>query len=243
MVPVNRNLIAAAAAVVVLAGLATASYVSRRNVPPPPSALSAPTARSADSAGQQNGDDLLIAARTRGDTKAPLVMYEVSDFQCPYCRQFWAETLPRLEAEYIRTGKLRLTFINFPISQLHPNAQAAHELAMCGAEQGKFWRLHDLLYDHQAQWAGLRDPKPYFLTLADSARLSRSDLERCYAAGRVRQLIAAETQTSWQAGVQSTPSFIVQGVLLAGTAPIENFRPILDSMYAARGTVRDGEGR
>jgi protein-disulfide isomerase len=186
--------------------------------------------------GAQGGlDDLLIGARTRGDTAAPVAMYEVSDFQCPFCRQFWAETLPHLEAEYIRTGKVRLTFINLPIAQLHPNAEAAHELAMCGAQQGKFWPLHDLLYAHQREWAELGDPQPYFRGLADSVGMSLDSFTRCRASGQIRQLIAAETRASFQAGVKSTPSFIVQGVVLAGAAPIDAFRPILDSIYAARG--------
>lgn len=227
----NRTAVAGAVAAVALIGLGVAGFLaSQRNA--------ATASRVAGAAGSSNSpgepDDLLIAARTRGDSAAPLVMYEVSDFQCPFCRQFWAETLPHLEREYIETGKLRLTFINLPIAQLHPNAEAAHELAMCGAQQGKFWRLHDLLYSHQRDWAGLSDPQPYFRGLADSVGMSRDSLTSCVTAGRIRQLIAAEAQASYQAGVKSTPSFIVQGVLLAGTAPIEAFRPILDSMYAAR---------
>lgn len=225
---VNRATVAGAAAAVVLVALAVAGLIaSRRNPRTPP-----PTARVP---GSQGGpDDLLMAARTQGDTGAPIVMYEVSDFQCPFCRQFWAETLPHLESEYVRTGKVRLTFINFPIPQLHPNAQAAHELAMCGAQQGKFWPLHDLLYSHQGDWAGLTDPQPYFRGLADSVGMSQDSLRSCMANGRMRQLVAAEAEASFRAGVKSTPSFIVQGALLAGTAPIEAFRPILDSIYAAR---------
>ncbi len=227
----NRAAIAGAVAAVVLAGLAATGLIASRRSHETGSG----PAGAGGAAGTQGGpDDLLLGARTRGDASAPLVMYEVSDFQCPFCRQFWAETLPRLETEYIRTGKVRLTFINFPITQLHPNAEAAHELAMCGAQQGKFWPLHDLLYSHQHEWAGLNDPQPYFRGLADSVGMNQDSLRICVANGRIRQLIAAEAQASYQAGVKSTPSFIVQGVLLAGTAPIEAFRPILDSMYAAR---------
>lgn len=228
---VNRAVVAGIVAFVALAGLAAAGlFAARRNAPAASGVSGAPGVADA----QGGADDLLIGARTRGEASAPVIMYEVSDFQCPYCRQFWAETLPRLEAEYIQTGKIRLTFINYPIAQLHPNAQAAHELAMCGALQGKFWPLHDLLYSHQRDWAGLKDPQPYFRGLADSVGLSQDSLRSCVASGRIRQLIAAEEQAAYQGGVKSTPSFVVQGVLLAGSAPIEAFRPILDSMYAAR---------
>jgi protein-disulfide isomerase len=234
----NRSAVAGAVALVVLAGLAAAGFIaSRRN------GAASRVAGAANVPGAQGRpDDLLIGARTRGDTGAPLMMYEVSDFQCPFCRQFWAETLPHLEAEYIQTGKLKLTFINLPIAQLHPNAEAAHELAMCGAQWGKFWPLHDLLYAHQGDWAGLGDPQPYFRGLADSVGISQDSLTRCRAGGRMRQLVAADTRALYQAGVTSTPSFIVQGVLLSGAAPIESFRPILDSIYAARGGGRGGKG-
>jgi protein-disulfide isomerase len=114
---------------------------------------------------------------------------------------------------------------------------------MCGAQQGRFWALHDLLYAHQGDWAGLTDPQPYFRGLADSVGMSQDSFARCRASGRIRQLIAAETQATFQAGVKSTPSFIVQGVLLAGAAPIEAFRPILDSIYAAAGKGGKAERR
>ena len=116
--------------------------------------------------------DPTLDARSKGDPDAPITVYEVSDFQCPYCRQFWEETLPKIDREYIRTGKLRLTFINFPLAQLHPNAPAAHEFAMCAAQQNRFWPVHDLLYSHQATWAKLDDPANYFMALADSAALA-----------------------------------------------------------------------
>ena len=70
------------------------------------------------SAGQQ---DALLAARTKGSVDAPMTMFEVGDFQCPACRIFFTETLPKLQEEYISTGKLKLVFINFPIPQSHPN--------------------------------------------------------------------------------------------------------------------------
>ena len=241
----NRTVVVGAVAAVALVGLAAASLLGgRRDRGAAPSAQAdAPRQGAAALAPAGNplagqADELMLAARTKGADQAPIVIYEVSDFQCPYCRQFWAETLPALEREYINTGKARLTFINFPIPQLHANAQAAHDVAMCAAQQDKFWRMHDLLYQHQEAWARLPDPGPYFLGLADSARADREAVKTCLGAGRIRQLVQGETQASWNAGVRSTPSFIVQGLLLAGSAPIGDFRPILDSIYAARTTRR-----
>jgi protein-disulfide isomerase len=237
-----RAVIAGGVAASVLIGLGVASLLRARHRPSATTPADAPVAPASAAAAPDAAQDLLLAARTKGDPDAPIVMYEVSDFQCPFCRQFWAETLPALEQEYIRTGKVRLTFINFPITELHPNASAAHEAAMCAAQQNRFWPMHDLLYAHQDHWAKLKDPKPYFRQLADSARVDGGTYEACIAAGRIRQLVGAEAEASWKAGVRSTPSFIVQGALLAGTAPIAEWRPILDSIYRAR-TGKGGQGR
>jgi protein-disulfide isomerase len=178
--------------------------------------------------------ELLLAQRTKGSPEAPITIYEISDFQCPYCRQFWEETLPILEREYIATGKVRLVFVNFPIFQSHPNAAAAHEFAMCAAHQDRFWPVHDLLYKHQSSWAKMEDPAPFFSLLADSAKLSKERLSECLATGRTRTLVRAEYEAAWRGGLTSTPSFVIQGAVLVGAVPIDQWRPILDSIYAER---------
>jgi protein-disulfide isomerase len=178
--------------------------------------------------------DPLLEARTKGEADAPITVFEVSDFQCPYCRSFWEQTLPALEREYISTGKIRFIFLNLPLVQLHPNAAAAHEFAMCAALQDRFWPVHDLLYQYQGEWARLDDPAPYFRSLADSSQLDRDDLEQCFTTGAVRPIIQQEAEMSFRAGLQSTPSFVIQDALLAGFAPIDTWRPILDSLFAEK---------
>lgn len=182
--------------------------------------------------GEQAADYLL--ERTKGDSAAPITVYEASDFQCPFCRRFWEETLPHLEREYIAAGKLRLIFVNFPIPSLHPNATAAHEFAMCAARQNRFWAAHDVLFRYQEHWARLQDPSAFFRSLGDSVGADRARLERCFATGEMRQLILSEAAAAYRAGIQSTPSFVIEGALLPGHAPIEAWRPILDSIYVAK---------
>src|SRR3989449_7615083 len=81
-----------------------------------------------------------LAARSKGRPGAPVTVYEMSDFQCPYCRAFALATLPLLEREYVTTGKVRFVYINLPLPSLHANATAAAEAALCAARQHKFWR-------------------------------------------------------------------------------------------------------
>ena len=96
-----------------------------------------------------------LASRAKGSAEAPMTVYEMSDFQCPYCRQFALETFPLLDSLYVETGKVRWVFINFPLTSLHPNAVPAAGMALCAAKQGAFWPIHDLLYQHQPDWAKL----------------------------------------------------------------------------------------
>lgn len=194
-------------------------------------AVPEPVAAGAADTIQDGAAMLMLPARTKGDSTAPIQVYEVSDFQCPYCRMFWEETLPHLDREYIKAGKVRFTFLNFPVPQSHPNAPAAHEFAMCAARQDRFWPVHDMLYQHQTTWASLNDPGAFFRTLADSVGIDRGALEDCFQRGTVRVLVQTEAEMTWRAGVTSTPSFIVEGGLLKGHAPIEIWRPILDSLY------------
>src|SRR5712691_4372121 len=72
-----------------------------------------------------------LAARAKGRADAPVTVYEMSDFQCPYCREFALGTMPVLEREYIQAGKIRFVYINLPLSSVHKNAASAAEVALC----------------------------------------------------------------------------------------------------------------
>ena len=97
----------------------------------------------------------LRGAAIKGSPDAPVVIVEYSDFQCPFCRRWFTDVLPELEG---RIGdELALAFAHFPLSQIHPNAEAAHAAAECAGEQGKFWEMHDLLFERQWEWERLRN--------------------------------------------------------------------------------------
>jgi len=177
--------------------------------------------------------DDLRAARTRGAATAPVTIYEMSDFQCPWCARFFRETMPALDSEYIRTGKVRLIFVNLPLP-MHPNAGPAAELAMCAARQGKFWPMHDALYRNQERWADLREPGTYFLGLADSIGADRDAIAQCVRTGAMRELVQRDAEGAARSGARSTPSFYIEGGILPGAQPITVFREILDSIITAK---------
>jgi protein-disulfide isomerase len=185
----------------------------------------------------QARQDRGFAARTKGSQTAPITVYEIADFQCPACRTFWEETMPALEREYVAPGKVRVIFLNLPLQEIHSNAAAAHQFAMCAADQAKFWPVHDRLFDQQEAWARLSDPSPLFLAMADHAGLDRERLDACLVDERIKRLVLEEREGVIRAGVKSTPSFIIQAgperALFPGAAPIEAWRPILDSLFEA----------
>lgn len=178
-------------------------------------------------------DSGFVGERTRGNAAAPVTVYEMSDFQCPWCGRFAREVLPEVEREYVATGKVKLVFINFPLP-MHPNAVPAAELAMCAAKQHKFWPVHDLLFRTQERWGELPEPGSWFLALADSAHLNRQELLGCLRAHETRDLIESDAQASVRTGAHSTPSFYIEGGMMAGLQPIETWRAVLDSVIRAK---------
>jgi len=181
--------------------------------------------------------DDLLAARTHGSPTAPVTVYEISDFQCPYCARFWLETMPSLEREYVVPGKVKFVFVNFPLP-MHPNAVPAAELAMCAARQGKFWPMHDILFRRQQQWAGLNEPGTVFLAYGDSVGANREALTSCVRDGTMRNVVRADAEGGARSGARSTPSFYIEGGLIAGAQPVETFRAVLDSIIRAKGGTR-----
>jgi protein-disulfide isomerase len=175
-----------------------------------------------------------LAARSKGSPTAPITVYEMSDFQCPYCRRHAVDVFPDLEAAYISTGKVRWVFINYPLTSIHPNAAAAAELAMCGARENGFWALHDLLFKYQDVWAPLKEPGPFLVSLADSAKLAKQPLVQCLTAATTRPEIQADAEGAQRSGAQSTPSFYIEGGLLVGAQPASLWHRVLDSIYALK---------
>lgn len=179
--------------------------------------------------------DGYLEARSKGSPAAPLTVFEISDFQCPYCRRHALEALPGIARDYIETGKVRWIFLNFPLTQLHPNASPAAEFALCAAKLNRFWPVHDLLFAHQAKWSPLKDPAPFFMTLADSVGIARSEILPCLQSSETRAMVRAEAEGAARSGVSSTPTFYIQGVgMLRGSAPAEVWARLLDSLVTLR---------
>ncbi|MEP6620612.1 MAG: thioredoxin domain-containing protein [bacterium] len=205
-----------------------------------------PAAKPAASSGMAGGltDSVSTQAdrgRIRGAEDAPVWLVEISDFQCPFCKQWHDQAFAALDKEYVQTGKVRLAYMNFPIPSLHPNARAASEAAMCASVQGKFWELHESLFISQPHWAAMQNPMPAFDTLATTAGVDAAKWRSCMSAHAALALIDADHDRAKSSGVQSTPTFFVlRGSVLErkieGAYPADSFRVAIDAALAkARG--------
>lgn len=196
-----------------------------------PAAASAP----ADSA-----KDARIARADRGRIRGRndgVWIVVISDYQCPFCKRWHEETEPLIERDYVRTGKAQIAYINYPIASIHPNAQPAHEVAMCAAEQEKFFPVSDALFRTQAEWKSRRDVTAYFDSLTRTIPLDRPRYERCLKSGEMRPLIAADVERSTRIGIGSTPSFLIGGRPVIGAQPYEAFKRAIDAAIAAASTA------
>jgi protein-disulfide isomerase len=172
-------------------------------------------------------------ARIQGSASAPLWVIEVSDFQCPFCKQWHDNTYAALRDQYVKTGKVRLAYVNFPLSS-HAHAWPAAESAMCAGAQGKFWPMHDGLFATQTRWQGLTSPTAMvvFDSLAQANGLDMRIWRNCVSSGKMKPLIEADHDRASRAGASVTPSFMIGNKILQGAQPLSVLQVIIDSALA-----------
>jgi len=173
------------------------------------------------------------AGRIMGNPAANVWLIIISDFQCPFCKRWHDEAWEPIRRDYVETGKIRVAYVNLPLS-MHRNAWPAAHAAMCASVQGKFWPMQDGLFRTQEAWEGAADPYPAFEALAKDAGADVEALRACIKAGTMRPLIEGDAERAGNAGAQSTPTFFVGGRPLIGAQPLAAFREAIDAALAAK---------
>ena len=174
--------------------------------------------------------------RIEGDANAKTWLIVASDFQCPFCKQWHDESYKIVYDEYVRPGKIKVAYVNYPLQQ-HQNAQPTAEAAMCASAQGKFWPYHEALFATQHQWEELVPPTAFLDSLAGTVGLDKAAWQQCVASGRMKPLIQADHDRVAAAGVSSTPSFLIGDKILAGAQPIAVLRAAIDSELVKSGAA------
>ncbi|MES3033180.1 MAG: thioredoxin domain-containing protein [Gemmatimonadota bacterium] len=171
--------------------------------------------------------------RIAGDSAAKVIVLEVSDFQCPYCKAFHDQTYPAVKAQYVDNGKARIAYVNLPLRS-HQNAWPAAEAAMCASVQGRFWPMHDSLFLAQERWAGITKPDTMFARFARTLRIDASAYDACMSSHATRPLIASDAERSSNAGISGTPAFIIGDSLISGAYPFPDFKRVIDANLASQ---------
>ena len=168
-----------------------------------------------------------------GDRNAPLTLIEFSDYHCPFCRRFFTQTFPRIKSDYIDTGKVRYVFRDYPLDAIHPNARKAAETAHCAEEQGKYWEMHDAIFESNDSGA------PDLKSLGRKVGLDIASLGKCVNSGKYAREIENDYQDGTLAGVTGTPGFFVgltrkgstiRGTLISGAQPFSHFTAQFDAL-------------
>ena len=168
-----------------------------------------------------------------GSPTAPVEVIEYADFECPSCGQFAALTEPDIRTRLINTGKLRMRFLDFPLS-MHKNTWDASLAASCANDQGKFWEMHDQIFATQDKWNGeaTSNPRKPLGALAKGLGLDMAKYDSCMDAETHRAQIQANLQEGERRGISSTPSFIIGGQLIPGALPFDQFNKLVEAELA-----------
>ncbi|MBI2565276.1 DsbA family protein [Candidatus Woesearchaeota archaeon] len=159
----------------------------------------------------------------KGSPDAKVSIYEFSDFQCPFCKQFYSEILGQLEQEYISTGKVRFVYKDFPLTNIHPLSVESAIAARCAGEQGLFWAYHNKLFENQL---GISEAN--LKVWAKELGLNIEQFNSCYDARKYQEYVQRDLKEAKAMGLTGTPSLLINGELVKGVQPFSSIKFIIE---------------
>jgi protein-disulfide isomerase len=181
------------------------------------------------SAQTQKTAERAAMGRLKGNPEASVTVYEIADFQCPFCARFSREVFPRIDSAYVKTGKAKWIYVNFPLPT-HANAWTAAEAAMCaGGVSDKFWPMHDRLFLNQSEWSGATNPAALFAKYAKDIGVA-DGFDACVADDRMASILVRDILNASGAGLTGTPAFVINSEpIFAGLRSFDEWKDMLDA--------------
>lgn len=190
-----------------------------------------------------------VNRNTTGDPNAPVTLTEFSDFQCPYCKQFWTDTEAQVIDAYVKTGKVQFTYrsagnwVSQNIGQGGVESQNAAMAAYCAADQNKFWEMHDALFTNALGEDAGSFTDRRLQSIAQSLGLDMNAFNSCYSSKKYSDQVNKDYQDAVAAGIQGTPFFVISYTVngqtktstVDGAQPFNIFQQDLDQALAAAG--------
>jgi protein-disulfide isomerase len=161
-----------------------------------------------------------------GPDNAPVTIIEFSDYQCPYCQVWYQQVYQQLLAAY--PDKIRFVYRDLALSS-HPEALPSAEAANCAGEQGAYWKFHDALFGQQY---GLN--RNAYEQYAADLGLDGQTFAACLDSHRYRSEVQADASEAIRVGINSTPSFVINGRILVGALPFSDFKAVIDEELALK---------
>ena len=159
-----------------------------------------------------------------GPDNAPITIVEFSDFQCPFCRRFHDETYQALLDAY--PEQIRFVYRNLPLTSIHPEAMPAAVASLCANDQNAYWDYHDRLFSSETLG------EETYIQYAADLGLDIEAFTACLSSGKHDDFIQADMDFALNLGVQSTPTFFVNGLAIVGAQPLSSFQQIIDKELA-----------
>jgi protein-disulfide isomerase len=166
----------------------------------------------------------------RGAVAAKVTLVEFGDFQCPACGAY--EPLIR-QVEADNANVLRVVFKHFPLTQIHPNALLAAKASEAAGLQGKFWEMHDILYDKQTEWSGTLSARDAFIAYAGTLGLDVAKFTQDLNNQSIEDKVVAEYKEGIRLGVQGTPTFFLNGKMIQNPSSPEEFNKLIQDAAEA----------
>jgi len=165
----------------------------------------------------------------KGDANAPVTIVEFSDFECPFCGQFYTNALPEIISEYIDTGKAKLYYRHLPLD-FHPQARPAALASECANEQDQFWAYHDLLFENNSTIATANADK--YVEWATGLGMNADQFRACITTEKYAENVDGDTAAAAAAQASGTPTFYINGQQLVGAQPFSAFKAVIDAELA-----------
>ncbi len=159
-----------------------------------------------------------------GPDDAPIVIVEFSDFQCPFCRRFHDQTYHDLLNAY--PGQIRFVYRNLPLTSIHPDAMPSAIASLCANDQNAYWDYHEKLFSSEVL------NRETFIQYANDLSLDVETFSACLDSGKHDDFIAKDMDFALNLGVQSTPTFFINGLAVVGAQPLSTFTQIIDKELA-----------
>lgn len=166
----------------------------------------------------------------KGDKDAKVTIVEFSDFECPFCKQYFDQTDSQIQEKYVKTGKVKFAYRHYPLTSIHPNAQISAEASECANEQSKFWEFHDLLFQNQDAWSQQSETEVInsFTDYAGQIGINTDQFRSCVEEHKFKKKVDDDATAGAGVQVDGTPAFFVNGYRITGAVPFSEFEKIIE---------------